>query len=74
MAKVSVVGAAGTVGAAAGYNLALRDVADEIVFVLLVGDVDEDEFVGDVTEGDAVARSGTDSTGRTDNAYLCHTG
>ena len=33
MAKVSVVGAAGTVGAAAGYNLALRDVADEIVFV-----------------------------------------
>jgi malate dehydrogenase len=33
MAKVSVVGAAGTVGAAAGYNLALRDVAEEIVFV-----------------------------------------
>ncbi|MFB6173763.1 MAG: malate dehydrogenase [Halobacteriales archaeon] len=33
MAKVSIVGAAGTVGAAAGYNLALRDVADEIVYV-----------------------------------------
>jgi malate dehydrogenase len=33
MAKVSIVGAAGTVGAAAGYNLALRDVADELVFV-----------------------------------------
>ena len=33
MVKVSVVGAAGTVGAAAGYNIALRDIADEIVFV-----------------------------------------
>ncbi len=33
MAKVSVIGAAGTVGAAAGYNLALRDVVDELVFV-----------------------------------------
>ena len=33
MTKVSVIGAAGTVGAAAGYNLALRDVADELVFV-----------------------------------------
>nr|4BGU_A Chain A, MALATE DEHYDROGENASE [Haloferax volcanii]4BGU_B Chain B, MALATE DEHYDROGENASE [Haloferax volcanii]4BGU_C Chain C, MALATE DEHYDROGENASE [Haloferax volcanii]4BGU_D Chain D, MALATE DEHYDROGENASE [Haloferax volcanii] len=31
--KVSVIGAAGTVGAAAGYNLALRDVCDELVFV-----------------------------------------
>ena len=30
---MSVVGAAGTVGAAAGYNIALRDVADELVFV-----------------------------------------
>jgi malate dehydrogenase len=28
-----VVGAAGTVGAAAGYNLALRDIVDELVFV-----------------------------------------
>ena len=33
MVKVSVVGAAGTVGAAAGYNIALREVADELVFV-----------------------------------------
>jgi malate dehydrogenase len=33
MAKVSVIGAAGTVGAAAGYNIALRDVVDELVFV-----------------------------------------
>ena len=33
MAKVSIIGAAGTVGAAAGYNIALRDVADELVYV-----------------------------------------
>ncbi len=33
MAKVSVVGAAGTVGAAAAYNIALREVADEVVLV-----------------------------------------
>ena len=33
MAKVSIVGAAGTVGAATGYNLALRDVVDELVYV-----------------------------------------
>ena len=33
MTKVSIVGAAGTVGAATGYNLALRDVVDELVFV-----------------------------------------
>lgn len=33
MVKVSVVGAAGTVGAAAGYNIALRDIVDEVVFV-----------------------------------------
>ncbi|WP_435360090.1 malate dehydrogenase [Haloarchaeobius sp. DFWS5] len=46
MAKVSVVGAAGTVGAAAGYNLALRDVVDELVFV----DIPDQE---DVTVGQA---------------------
>jgi malate dehydrogenase len=46
MAKVSVVGAAGTVGAAAGYNLALRDVVDELVFV----DIPDKE---DVTVGQA---------------------
>jgi malate dehydrogenase len=33
MTKVSVIGAAGTVGAAAGYDIALRDVCDELVFV-----------------------------------------
>ncbi|MFC7018431.1 MULTISPECIES: malate dehydrogenase [Haloarcula] len=33
MTKVSVVGAAGTVGAAAGYNIAIRDIADEVVLV-----------------------------------------
>jgi malate dehydrogenase len=33
MTKVSIVGAAGTVGAAAGYSIALRDIADELVFV-----------------------------------------
>jgi malate dehydrogenase len=33
MTKVSVIGAAGTVGAATGYNLALRDVCDELVYV-----------------------------------------
>ena len=40
MAKVSIVGAAGTVGAAAGYTLALEDVADEIVFVDIPDQVD----------------------------------
>ena len=33
MTKISVIGAAGTVGAAAGYTLALRGVPDELVFV-----------------------------------------
>jgi len=33
MTKVSIIGAAGTVGAAAGYNIALRDIVDELVFV-----------------------------------------
>jgi malate dehydrogenase len=33
MTKVSIIGAAGTVGAAAGYNIALRDIADELVYV-----------------------------------------
>ena len=46
MTKVSVVGAAGTVGAAAGYNIALRDVCDELVYV----DIPEQE---DVTVGQA---------------------
>jgi malate dehydrogenase len=46
MTKVSIVGAAGTVGAAAGYNLALRDIVDELVYV----DIPEQE---DVTIGQA---------------------
>jgi malate dehydrogenase len=46
MTKVSIVGAAGTVGAAAGYNLALRDVVDDLVFV----DIPDQE---DVTIGQA---------------------
>lgn len=46
MVKVSIVGAAGTVGAATGYNLALRDVVDELVYV----DIPEQE---DVTVGQA---------------------
>jgi malate dehydrogenase len=46
MTKVSIVGAAGTVGAAAGYNLALRDIVDELVYV----DIPDQE---DVTVGQA---------------------
>jgi len=48
MTKVSVVGAAGTVGAAAGYNLALRDVVDELVFVDIPDK--EDETVGQAAD------------------------
>ncbi|MFB6146159.1 MAG: malate dehydrogenase [Halobacteriaceae archaeon] len=54
MSKVSVVGAAGTVGAAAAYNIALRGVADEIVLVDIPSM--EDETVGqaaDVNHGTA---------------------
>lgn len=48
MTKVSIVGAAGTVGAATGYNLALRDIVDELVFV----DIPEmeDETVGQAAD------------------------
>jgi len=73
MAKVSIVGAAGTVGAATGYNLALRDIVDELVFV----DIPkmEDETVGQaadtnhgiaydsntvVRQGDYAATAGSD--------------
>ncbi|MCD2200513.1 MULTISPECIES: malate dehydrogenase [unclassified Halobacterium] len=48
MTKVSIVGAAGTVGAAAGYNLALRDVADEVVFVDIPDK--EDETIGQAAD------------------------
>ncbi len=46
MAKVSIVGAAGTVGAATAFAIAVRDIADEIVLV----DLPEQE---DVTIGQA---------------------
>ncbi|QDX40193.1 malate dehydrogenase [Salarchaeum sp. JOR-1] len=73
MAKVSIVGAAGTVGAAAGYSLALRDVVDELVFVDIPEK--EDEAVGqaadanhgiaydsntEVVQGDYAATEGSD--------------
>jgi malate dehydrogenase len=48
MAKVSVVGAAGTVGAAAAYDIALRDVADELVLVDIPEK--EDETVGQAAD------------------------
>jgi len=73
MAKVSVVGAAGTVGAAAGYNIALRDIVDELVFVDIPEK--EDDTVGQaadvnhgvaydanttVRQGDYAATAGSD--------------
>jgi malate dehydrogenase len=48
MSKVSVVGAAGTVGAAAAYDIALRDVADELVLVDIPDK--EDETVGQAAD------------------------
>jgi malate dehydrogenase len=48
MTKVSVVGAAGTVGAAAGYNIALRDICEELVFVDIPEK--EDETVGQAAD------------------------
>ena len=48
MTKVSVIGAAGTVGAATGYNLALRDIVDELVFVDIPDK--EDEAVGQAAD------------------------
>jgi malate dehydrogenase len=46
--KVSVVGAAGTVGAAAGYEIARRGVADEVVFVDIPEK--EDDTVGQAAD------------------------
>jgi len=48
MSKVSVIGAAGTVGAAAGFTLALRDVVDELVFVDIPDK--EDETIGQAAD------------------------
>ncbi|WP_137284081.1 malate dehydrogenase [Halorussus salinisoli] len=54
MTKISVVGAAGTVGAAAAYNIALRDIADELVLVD-IPDKEEDTVgqAADVNHGAA---------------------
>ncbi|WP_276299547.1 malate dehydrogenase [Halorussus lipolyticus] len=54
MTKISVVGAAGTVGAAAAYNIALRDIADELVLVD-IPDKEEDTIgqAADVNHGAA---------------------
>jgi malate dehydrogenase len=48
MTKVSVIGAAGTVGSAAGYDIALRGVADEVVFVDIPDK--EEETVGQAAD------------------------
>lgn len=48
MSKVSIVGAAGTVGAAVGYSLAIRDIVDELVFVDIPEK--EDETVGQAAD------------------------
>ncbi|MFB6107164.1 MAG: malate dehydrogenase [Halobacteriaceae archaeon] len=73
MSKVSVIGAAGTVGAAAAYNIALKDVADEVVLVDIPEK--EDDTVGqaadvnhgiaydantEVRQGDYAATAGSD--------------
>ncbi len=48
MNKVSIIGAAGTVGAATAYSLALRDVVDELVLVDIPDK--EDETVGQAAD------------------------
>lgn len=48
MTKVSVIGAAGTVGAATAYSLAIRDVVDELVLVDIPDK--EDETVGQAAD------------------------
>jgi malate dehydrogenase len=60
MAKVSVVGAAGTVGAAAGYNVALRGVADELVFVDIPDQ--EDTTVGQAADANHGVAYDTNTT------------
>src|SRR6056297_1205106 len=62
MTKVSVVGAAGTVGAAAGYNIALRDVADELVFVDIPDK--EDDTVGQAADANHGAAYDSNTTVR----------
>ncbi|MFB1064420.1 malate dehydrogenase [Natrinema sp. H-ect4] len=60
MTKVSVVGAAGTVGAAAGYNIALRDVADELVFVDIPDK--EDDTIGQAADANHGAAYDSNTT------------
>ncbi|MFB6267450.1 MAG: malate dehydrogenase [Halodesulfurarchaeum sp.] len=48
MAKVSIIGAAGTLGSSAGYNIVMREIADEVVFVDLP-DL-EDTTVGEAAD------------------------
>ncbi len=65
MAKVSIVGAAGTVGAAAGYSVALSGVADEVVFVDIPDKEDatvgqaEDTAHGTAYDSNTEVRQGT---------------
>jgi len=60
MTKVSVVGAAGTVRAAAGYNIALRDVADELVFVDIPDK--EDDTIGQAADANHGAAYDSNTT------------
>ncbi|WP_306054875.1 malate dehydrogenase [Natronococcus wangiae] len=60
MTKVSVVGAAGTVGAAAGYNIALRDVADKLVFVDIPDK--EDDTIGQAADANHGAAYDSNTT------------
>ncbi|ELY90627.1 malate dehydrogenase [Natrialba hulunbeirensis JCM 10989] len=60
MTKVSVVGAAGTVGAAAGYNIALRDIADELVFVDIPDK--EDDTIGQAADANHGAAYDSNTT------------
>jgi malate dehydrogenase len=60
MTKVSIIGAAGTVGAAAGYNLALREVADELVFVDIPEK--EDETIGQAADANHGAAYDSNTT------------
>ena len=62
MTKVSVIGAAGTVGAAAGYDIACRDIADELVFVDIPAQ--EDVTVGQAADANHGAAYDSNTTVR----------
>ncbi|ELZ03135.1 malate dehydrogenase [Natrialba chahannaoensis JCM 10990] len=55
-----MVGAAGTVGAAAGYNIALRDIADELVFVDIPDK--EDDTIGQAADANHGAAYDSNTT------------